>query len=417
MLQANSASHQAKPGSDAGNHESDALGMKSAKRMEHIPFSAIRKVLEAAAAKEKLGQEVIHLEIGRPDFDTPVHIKEQAKQALDLGRVHYTSNYGILELRREIARKLDRQNGLVYDPEGEITVTVGSNEAVFMAMMALLDPGDEVLVVDPCWLHYFYCATLAGAVAVSVPARSENDFIPTMEDFRSCLSARTRMVVVNSPNNPTGAVYPESFFKELAALACEHNLLVLSDEIYEDIIYAGARHHSIAGFPGMKPRTILVNGFSKNYAMTGWRLGYAAADRELTRALIRVHQYTTVCATTFAQWGGVAALAGGRGVVDEMVAQFERRMQFVYRELGAMPGVKVIRPRGAFYFMADISSFGLDSEQMSTYLLEEAGCATVPGAGLGRYGHNYIRISYANSMAKLRVGMQRIQNALQKLAA
>jgi aspartate/methionine/tyrosine aminotransferase len=202
----------------------------------------------------------------------------------------------------------------------------------------------------------------------------------------------------------------------MAALAIENDLVVLSDEIYEDIIYDGARHLSIAGYPGMKPRTIVVNGFSKNFSMTGWRLGYAAADRELTQALIRIHQYTTVCATTFAQWGGVAALTAPRTTVEEMVVEFDRRRQFVNRELSGIPKIKVNNPRGTFYFMVDISGFDLDSEQMSFYLLNEAGCATVPGTAFGEYGKGFIRISFATSMAQLEIGIKRIHNALKQLA-
>ena len=272
---------------------------KVADRMSSIPFSGIRKVFEEVTRREQRGEKIIHLEIGRPDFDTPRHIKEAAKRAIDEGKVHYSSNYGIPELRRAIAKKLKEDNGLSFDPSTEIIITVGANEAVFMAMMGLLNPGDEVLIPDPCWLHYFYCAQMAGAVPISVLLREENGFNPDINDFRSRITPKTRMIVVNTPNNPTGAVFSKSVLEGLAQLAREKDLFVLSDEIYEKMVYEGSRHCSIGSLPGMKQRTITINGFSKIYAMTGWRLGYTAAVEELTSALIRVHQFTTVCATTF----------------------------------------------------------------------------------------------------------------------
>ena len=279
--------------------------MRVADRMSTIPFSGIRKMFEEVTRREKLGEKIIHLEIGRPDFDTPVHIKEAAKRAIDGGNVHYSSNYGIPELRDAIAKKLKRDNDLTYDPANEIVVTVGANEAVLITMMGLLNPWDEVLIPDPCWLHYFYCAQMAGAVPVSVPLREEKGFNPDLRDFRARLTSKTRMIVINTPNNPTGAVFGREVLEELAQLAREKDLFVISDEIYEKMVYEGNRHESIGGFPGMRDRTLTINGFSKIYAMDGWRLGYVAAPKEIMSALIRIHQYTTVCATTFAQWGAV----------------------------------------------------------------------------------------------------------------
>jgi aspartate/methionine/tyrosine aminotransferase len=311
--------------------------MQIANRMTAIPFSGIRKVFEEVNRREKAGENIIRLEIGRPDFDTPHHIKEAGKLALDQGRVHYSSNYGIIELREAIAEKLKRDNGLSVDPDSEVIVTVGANEAVFISMMALLDPGDEVLIPDPCWLHYFYCARMASAIPVSVPVRMENRFNPNIEDFRSRLTPRTRMIVINTPNNPTGAVYSEGVLKELAELAIKNDLFVISDEIYEKMVYDGERHYSAATFPGMRERTITINGFSKIYAMTGWRLGYAVADKELISALIRIHQYTTVCATSFAQWGAIEALKGPQTKAERMVKEFDRRRMLIYDALPLYP--------------------------------------------------------------------------------
>jgi aminotransferase len=389
--------------------------MKVADRMNFIPFSGIRKIFEEANRREAAGEHIVHLEIGRPDFDTPAHIKGAAKRALDAGKVHYSSNYGVPELREAIARKLKEDNDLSYDPMKEIIVTVGANEAVFITMAALLNPGDEVLIPDPCWLHYFYCAQMAGAVPVSVPMREENEFKPDIEDFRRLITPRTRMVVINTPNNPTGAVYSLDVLEELAQLAQERNLFVLSDEIYEKMIYAGDHHFSIGGFPSMRERTVTVNGFSKIYSMTGWRLGYAAAMRDLAEAMIRIHQYITVCATSFAQWGAIEALNGPQDEAEMMVKEFDRRRKLVYGALMEMPGIEVVEPKGAFYIFPNIKSLGKSPEELSWYLLDEAKIAVVPGTALGDYGTHHIRISYANSYENLEMAMDRMRAALKKI--
>ena len=390
--------------------------MKVADRMESIPFSGIRKVFEEVNRRQAAGENIIHLEIGRPDFDTPTHIKKAAKKALDEGKVHYSSNYGVPELREAIVQKLKKDNGLSYDPATEIIVTVGGNEAVFITMMALLNPGEEVLIPDPCWLHYFYCAQMAGAVPISVPIREENEFIPHIDDFRSRITPKTRMIVINTPNNPTGAVYDVEILEELAQLARERDLLVLSDEIYEKMVYAGNHHFSVGGFPGMRERTITVNGFSKIYAMTGWRLGYTAANQELTRAMIRIHQYTTVCATSFAQWGGIAALGGPQSEAEMMVKEFDRRRKLVYAALKEMHGIEVLEPKGAFYVFPNIKALGKSAEELSWYLLDEAKIAVVPGTVLGDFGADHIRISYANSHENLEIAMDRMRAALKEIA-
>jgi aspartate/methionine/tyrosine aminotransferase len=389
--------------------------MKIADRMSSIPFSGIRKVFEEVTRREKLGEKIIHLEMGRPDFDTPHHIKDAAKKAIDEGKVHYSSNFGIPELRAAIARKLEADNGLSYDPDREIAVTVGANEAVFMAMMGLLNPGDEVLIPDPCWLHYFYCAQLAGAIPISVPAREENQFNPKIEDFRARLTSRTRMLVINTPNNPTGSVYSMELLEELARLAREKDLFILSDEIYEKMVYAGSRHISIGGLPGMRERTVTVNGFSKIYAMDGWRLGYVAADKQWMSALIRIHQYTTVCATSFAQWGAVAAVNGTQVEAERMVAEFDRRRNMVYSALGEMPGIQVAKPMGAFYMFPNISALGMDPMALTEHLLDEARIAVVPGTVFGEFGNEFIRISFASSYENLQEAMRRMNHALKKL--
>ena len=389
--------------------------MKVADRMKSIPFSGIRKVFEEVTRREKLGEKIIHLEMGRPDFDTPHSIKEAAKRAIDEGKVHYSSNYGIPELREAIAKKLKEDNGLSFDPATEIIVTVGANEAVFMTMMGLLNPGDEVLIPDPCWLHYFYCVQMAGAVPISVPLREENGFNPVLNEFHSRMTPKTRMIVINTPNNPTGAVFSQKVLEGLAQLAREKDLFVLSDEIYEKMVYEGNRHFSIGSLPGMKERTVTINGFSKIYAMTGWRLGYTATSKDLSSALIRIHQYTTVCATTFSQWGAVEALNGPQTEAAEMVREFDRRRNLVYGALKGMPGIEVVKPMGAFYIFPNIRALGRAPEELTEYLLDKARIAVVPGTTLGEYGKDFIRISYANSYENLKMAMERMKKALEEI--
>ena len=389
--------------------------MKVADRMETIPFSGIRKVFEEVTRLEQMGEKIIHLNIGRPDFDTPPHIKEAAKKALDESKVHYSSNYGIPPLRDALAQKFQRDNNLSYDPAKEMIVTVGGNEAVFITMMGLLNPGDEVLIPDPCWLNYFYCVQMAGAEPISVPAREEYDFVPHIDDFRSKVTEKTRMIVINTPNNPTGAVYTAEALDEIARLAEERDLYVLSDEIYEKMVFDGRSHISFASLPGMKDRTITVNGFSKNYSMTGWRLGVVAAHREVISALVRIHQYATICATSFAQWGAVAALNGPQDDVRQMIAEFDRRRILVSSALQDMPGIRVKQPAGAFYIFPSIKETGKSSEDMAQYLVEEAKIAVVPGHVFGDFGEGYIRLSFANSYENLALAMEKMHAALKKL--
>ena len=389
--------------------------VRVADRMKSIPFSGIRKVFEEVVRREKMGEKIINLNIGEPDFDTPMHIREAAKKALDDGKTHYSSNYGIPELREAIALGLSQENGLSYDPATDIIVTVGGNEAVLITMMGLLNPGDEVLIPDPCWLNYFYCVRMAGAVPISVPTKEQFKFIPHIDDFRSRVTPRTRMIIINSPNNPTGAVYTAEALEELAQLAKEKDLYVLSDEIYGRMVYDGARHVSIGSFPGMKERVITANGFSKTYSMCGWRLGFVAADREVISALVRIHQYSTIHATSFAQWGAVAALRGPQTEINHMIEEFGRRRILVYTALQDMPGVRVVKPLGAFYLFPNIKETGKTSVELTQYLIEKAKIAVVPGSVFGEFGDEFIRISYANSYENLERAMENMREALKKI--
>ncbi len=385
------------------------LEMPIADRMNQIPFSKIRKVLEKVLQREREGESIIHLEVGLPDFDTPQHIKNACIDALNRGEVNYTSNYGILELRNAISDKLKSENGLSYRPDKEIIVTSGVTEAIYMSMMALINPGDEVLVMMPAFPAYHAAIKMAGGVPVEVPLDEASGFMPDLQAVREKITSKTRMIIVNSPSNPTGGVYDRPCLEGLAKLADQHNLYVLSDEIYEKMVYGDAEHISMAALPGMFHRTLTLNGFSKNYAMTGWRIGYIAAPEALTGALLKVRQYITVCPTSFAQWGALAALTGDQSCVVEMVAEFDRRRKLVYGALSEIPGISINEPLGAFYALPNVSRLSKSPMALAEYLLDEAKIAVVP------WGDQHIRISYANSYENLKIAMERMGEAIGQL--
>ena len=386
-----------------------------AERMKTIPMSQIRKIFEMANRLEAEGKRVIHLEIGRPDFDTPVHIKEAAKKALDEGKVMYTSNWGLPELRDAIADKMAREHNIKADPETEIIVTIGANEASFISMMGVLNPGDEVLLPDPAWPHYRYCIEMAGANPVFVPLREERAFELDPQDVQDRLTSRSRMLIVTTPHNPTGAVIGSDTLAELARIAIEHDLIVISDEIYEKMIYDGAQHTSLASLPGMWERTFTINGFSKAYAMTGWRLGYLVANQKLISAAKRVHQYTVTCANSFAQYGAVAALTGPQTSVEKMVAEFDRRRRLIVGGLESIGAFGCARPRGAFYLFPSVKALKLSSEAFVELLLTRAHVAAVPGSVLGVYGEGYIRFAYSTSYEDIEEGLDRIKRTVEQL--
>ena len=384
--------------------------MRLAGRMELVPFSEIRAVFEEVARRERAGQKILHLEIGRPDFDTPANIKEAAKRALDAGLVHYTSNYGVPELRRAIADKLRRDNGLDYDPESEIVVTSGGTEAMLIATLGLLDSGDEVIIPVPVFQHCIHNARIAGATPVLVPLAARDGFQLDLDQIRAHLTPRTRMIVVTTPSNPTGTVFHREALEELAGLARERDLVVVCDEVYEKMVYDGREHVSMASLPGMRDRVVTINGFSKTYSMTGWRLGYVAASAELVSAMVRIHQYAVSCATSFAQWGAVEALTGPQDAVAAMVAEFDRRRQMTCRRLDAMPGLALTRPQGAFYAYCDITALGRPAAQVAKHLLDEARVAVVP------WDDEHIRLAYTTSYDNLAKAMDAMEAALEKLA-
>ena len=386
------------------------MRQQEAERMQTIPFSNIRTIFEEVDALKAAGRRIVPFHIGRPDFDTPAHIKAAAIEALNAGMTAYTSNYGLLELRRAIADGLAADNGVTVDPMRQIIVTVGANEAILLAMLATLNPGDEVLVPDPMWLHYFYCAQLAGARVVSVPLRAEDGWQLDPAEVERRITPRTRMVVLNSPHNPTGAVYPRATFEAIAEIVERHDLLLLSDEIYQKLRYDGVEHVSPAAMPQIAERTITVDGFSKTYAMTGWRLGYVVASPQLIDSMIRVHQYTTVCATSFAQAGAVAALRGPQESVHAMVAEFAHRREMVVAAFADQPGM-LVAPQGAFYAFPKVPA-GQTADGWARHLLQTHGVAIVPGDAFGEYGSGYVRLSYACGRADLEHGLAAMRESM-----
>lgn len=389
--------------------------MQQSKKMDNIPFSGIRKVFEAAGKLEKEGKEIINLGIGRPNFDTPAYIKEAAKKALDDGQVFYTSNYGTDSLRKAVSDKFKKDNNLELEPS-DIIVTVGANQAVSVAMTALLDPGDEVLVPDPSWLHYFYCADLIGAKTVSYPLLEENNFNVVVDDLEKYINEKTKMIIVNTPNNPTGSVLTKESIEKISQLAIKYNLIVLSDEIYEKLIYDDVKHYSIGSLPGMKERTVTINGVSKAYSMTGWRIGFiGCANKDFISAMIRVLQYTVTCAPSICQFGAEAALTGDQSCVEDMRQAFDARRKLVYESINKIGGLSCICPKGAFYCFVNVSKLGISDEEASNYYLNHAGVAMIPGSAFGMYGKNYLRIAFSNSYENIEKAMGKIKVATEEL--
>ena len=387
-----------------------------ASRMEALPFSEIRVMMEKATQMQKNGEDVIHMEIGRPDFDTPEVIKQAAYKSLENGNVFYTSNYGTPELRQAIADKLKRDNGIDYKAE-EILVTIGVGEGTYAAVAAFTEPGDEILVPDPVWLNYIHVPHFFGAVPVSYKLREENDYQIDLDEIEGLITSKTRMLVINTPGNPTGVVQSQETLEKLAEIAKKHDLIVVSDEIYEKLVYDGARHVSIAALPGMKERTITLNGFSKCYSMTGWRLGYVAAPVEFIKAMVRVHAYINTCAPSFVQEAGITALEKAEPDVQEMVKEYQRRRDYTVSAINAIDGLSCKTPGGAFYIFVNIKELGKTSAEMTDYLLDTAKIAAVPGSAFGPQGEGYIRLSYACSYERIVEAMDRLKKAVEALKA
>ena len=385
-----------------------------AARMDRMAPSGIRKVNEKALAMERAGERVLHFEIGRPDFDTPEYIKKAANEALAQGKVHYTSNFGMMELRQAIADKLKRENNIDYKAS-EVLVTVGLSEAVFAVLATLLDEGDEILVPDPVWLNYINVPNLLGAKAVTYSLKEENGYQMDFGEIRAKITPRTRAVVIVTPNNPTGGVLEEDVLKELASIVQEHDLMVIADEIYERLVYDGCKHVSIASLPGMKERTFTMNGMSKAYAMDGWRLGYVAAPEEYITVMNKFHQHNTTCAPSFVQAAAVAALTQEGDEVQEMVKEYQRRRDYAVKAINDIDGIRCLCPKGAFYIFINCKELGKSSAELSQYFLEEAKIALVPGDVFGPGGEGYLRMSFAASYEDIVEGCARLKEAVARL--
>lgn len=384
------------------------------KRMNQMIPSGIRKVNEKALAMERNGVSVLHFEIGRPDFDTPAYIKKAAMESIDAGHVFYTSNFGTAELREEIAKKLERENHILYKPT-EILVTVGLSEAVFAVLAAILDEGDEILVPDPVWLNYINVPRFLGAVPVSYSLHEETGFQMNLQEIKEKITPKTKAIVLVTPNNPTGGVLEKDVLQDVAAIAQKNDLLVISDEIYERLIYDKAVHISIASLPGMKERTFTLNGMSKAYSMTGWRIGYVAAPEAYIQEINKFHQHNTTCAPSFVQDAAVAALRDEQDEVQCMVAEYERRRNYAVQAINAIPGLHCTCPKGAFYIFINCKALGKSSEELASYLLDTAHIALVPGNVFGTGGEGYLRMSFANSYEHIVEGCSRLADAVRQL--
>ena len=382
--------------------------MKGSHRTSLIKSSAIRRMLELSMGME----DIVHLEQGEPDFTTPNHILEAAVEAMRKGFTHYTEINGTLELRQAIAEKLERENGIEADPEKEITVTSGSQEAMFITALGILNPGDEALILDPYYPAYFEDTLLAEAVPVTVPLKEEENYHVNMETLEKRITKKTKMIWICNPSNPTGHVFSKEDLEVIAEVAKRHNLIVFADEIYEKLLYENSRHTSIGSLPGMEDRTITVNGFSKAYAMTGWRIGYIAAEKKLSATLRKLHYYTALCPNSISQKAALAALTGPQNCVQEMVKEYDRRRRLVLNELEKIEGLSYVKPKGAFYVFPNFSSFEESDEAIALYLLKKAGVVTVPGSGFGEAGKGHLRISYSVSYKQVEEGMKRIKECL-----
>ena len=380
-----------------------------AERVRQLRPSPTLAVSDRARALRQQGIDVIDLGGGDPDFPTPTHICQAAADAMFRGETHYVASAGIPELRRAIARKLQAENRISVTPD-EIIVTPGGKAALFVSILALVGPGDDVLMFDPGWVSYEPMVIMAGARCLHVPLLPEENYRVTREAIEAVLTPQTRLMIVNSPNNPTGRVLTREEAEAIVAVAQEHDIVVISDEIYEKIIYDGREHLSLAAFPGMAERTLTVNGFSKAYAMTGWRLGYVAGPAPLIRQIMKVHSHSATCATSFAQWGGVAALEGPQDVIDAMVAAWDRRRRFVTERLNAIPGFRCPLPEGAFYAFPDVSGTGLSGQEVAQKLIEEAYVGVTPGDAFGASGSGCIRLSFATADELLERALDRIAN-------
>lgn len=383
----------------------DALSGK----VKQIKPSGIRKFFDIVSEMD----DAISLGVGEPDFDTPWHIREEGIYSLEKGRTFYTSNAGLSELKIEISKYLDRRFYLKYDPSDEIMITVGGSEAIDGALRAMLDAGDEVILPQPSYVSYEPCIVLADGVPVIVELKEENDFKLTREQLEKAVTDKTKILIMPFPNNPTGAIMTKEELQPIVDFVIEHDLFVISDEIYSELTYSG-NHVSIGAFPGMKERTIVINGFSKSYAMTGWRLGYACGPQVILKQILKIHQFAIMCAPTTSQYAAIEALRHGDDDVEKMRDEYDRRRRFLLNAFEEM-GIECFEPYGAFYMFPSIKKFGMSSDEFATRLLKEEKIAVVPGTAFGDCGEGFLRISYAYSIDDLKAALERIERFIEKL--
>ena len=379
------------------------------KKVVDIKPSGIRKFFDIVQETEG----AISLGVGEPDFDTPWHIRDEGIYSLEKGRTFYTSNSGLKELRQEVSNYIKRTQDVTYDPIKEIFITVGGSEAIDLALRAMVDPGDEVLIPQPSYVSYEPCAILADAVPVIIELKEENQFRLTAEEVLEKVTDKTKILVLPFPNNPTGAVMGKEDLEAIAKVVIEKDLFVISDEIYSELTYNG-KHVSIVSLPGMKERTILINGFSKAYAMTGWRLGYACGPAEIMKQMVKIHQFAIMCAPTTSQYAAVEALKNGDEDVRIMREEYNHRRRYLLNEFKRL-GLPCFEPFGAFYVFPSIKKFGMSSDEFCTRLLKEEKLAVVPGTAFGDCGEGFIRISYAYSLDNLKMAMERLERFLKKI--
>jgi len=371
-------------------------------RASELAPSGIRRFFDILASME----DVISLGVGEPDYTTPWHIREAAIHSLEKGYTMYTSNSGMPELRQELSRYLQDKYKLQYNHNSELLITVGVSEGLDLAMRAIINPGDEVIMPDPCYVSYSPCVILAGGVPVMVPSLQKNNFEINADDIESRITDKTKAILIGYPANPTGAVMPREKLVQIAELACRHGLLVISDEIYSNLVY-DVEHTCFAALPDMKEKTILLNGFSKAYAMTGWRVGYVASGKDIISAMTKIHQYTIMCVPTMAQTAALEALKSGEDSTNEMVEDYNKRRMIMLNGLNEI-GLPCAEPKGAFYTFPSVSTTGMASEEFSEKLLAQEKVAVVPGTAFGQYGEGYVRCCYATSPADIEEALSRI---------
>lgn len=374
-----------------------------------IKPSGIRKFFDIVSEMK----DAISLGVGEPDFDTPWHVREEGIYSLERGRTFYTSNAGLKELKQEICNYLNRRFNLQYDYNGEVLVTVGGSEAIDVALRAMINPGDEVLIPQPSYVSYLPCVQLTYGKPVIIQLKEENDFKLTPQELLEKITDKTKVLILPFPNNPTGAILEREILEELAKICVEKDIFVVSDEIYSELSYNG-RHVSIAEMPGMKERTIVINGFSKSYAMTGWRLGYACGPKNIISQMTKIHQFAIMCAPTTSQYAAVEALKNGDEDVEKMCQAYNQRRRFLMNAFREM-GLECFEPYGAFYVFPSIKKFGLTSDEFATRLLKEEKVAVVPGTAFGDCGEGFLRISYAYSLENLKIALDRIADFIKRL--